>query len=149
MEHTVSPARQALEALEESRSQVARLRRKVAQLESRSTAATAHYGPALGGGSGQGPSELWAELADRRKELELREHRLDRQEKQLSRWIDQLPRPRWRMVLRYRYLDGMEFQDIADAMTEATGREFSVFQIYRLHAKAIQTADAQWPLKED
>lgn len=146
MEHSASSARAVLELLEESRSQVARLRRKIQLLESRATSVTAQYGPKAGGGQGQGPAEVWNELADRKKELELRESRLDRQEKQLSRWIDQLPRPRWRMVLRYRYLDGMEFLDIAEAMTAATGREFSVYQIYRLHSKALEAASQQWPI---
>lgn len=146
MEHNEASAKAVLELLEESRSQVARLRRKIQLLESRATSTTAQYGPKAGGGPSQGPAELWSELADRKKELELRECRLDRQEKQLARWIDQLPRPRWRMVLRYRYLDGMEFLDIAEAMTAATGREFSVYQIYRLHHKALEAASQQWPI---
>lgn len=138
-------ARDALEALEESRSQIARLRRKIQYFQTKATAATTRYGSRTGGSSGsQGPVEIWNQLADLKQELQLRERRLARQEKRLSRWIDLLPKPRWRMVLRYRYLDCMEFVDVADAMTKAVGREISIHQVYRFHIQALQAAEELW-----
>lgn len=139
-------ARDALEALEESRSQVARLRRKIQYLQTRATGATSRYGTKNTAASpSQGPVELWNTLADLKQELQLRERRLSRQEKRLGRWIDMLPKPRWRMVLRYRYLDCMEFVDVADAMSKAVGREVSIHQVYRLHIQALQAAEECWP----
>lgn len=139
-------AREALEALEESRSQVARLRRKIQYLQTRATGATSRYGTKNTAVSpSQGPVELWNTLADLKQELQLRERRLSRQEKRLGRWIDMLPKPRWRMVLRYRYLDCMEFVDVADAMSKAVGREVSIHQVYRLHIQALQAAEECWP----
>lgn len=139
-------ARDALEALEESRSQVARLQRSIQYWQAKSTAVTTRYGnrPSRNAPS-QGPAEIWNKLADLKQELQLRERRLARQEKQLSRWIDLLPKPRWRMVLRYRYLDCMEFTDVADAMTKAAGRPISIHQVYRFHIQALQAAEELWP----
>lgn len=139
-------ARDALEALEESRSQVARLRRKIQYLQTKATGTTSRYGARSTTASpSQGPVELWNTLADLKQELQLRERRLSRQEKRLGRWIDMLPKPRWRMVLRYRYLDCMEFVDVADAMSKAVGREVSIHQVYRLHIQALQAAEECWP----
>ena len=87
------------------------------------------------------------QLCDRRSELEAQERQLKAQEARISGWIDLLPRPRWRMVLRCRYLDGMELPEVAQELTRATGREFSVHQIYRLHRDALQAAERLWPLR--
>lgn len=143
MHQRFSDARQWLEQMEEQRSQVARLRRSVRLLEEKCTAATARYGNRSGSES-MGREELWAKLCDRRDCLKRQEAALQESEQRICQWIDQLPRPRWRMVLRCRYLDGMSMQEIADELTRVTGRSFSVYQIYRLHSAALGAAEALW-----
>lgn len=137
-------ARHALEAVEEGRSQVARMRRTVSYLETKCTGRTSRYTPV--GGSSMGRDELLVELIDKKTALQAQEKKLQQLEEQMEAWIDLLPKPRWRMVLRYHYLEGMDLPDVAQALTTATGRSFSMSQIYRLHREALASAEALWPL---
>ena len=136
-------ARRLLENVEEQRSQVARLRRSVRQLEEKCTGATARYGWKTTS-EGTSQEELWAKLCDRREALKRQEANLQETERLMVQWIEQLPRPRWRMVLRCRYLDGMSMQEITEELSRATGRSFSVYQIYRLHSAALAAAEELW-----
>jgi len=141
MERKFPDVRLLLESVEESRSQVSRLRRGVRHLEEKCTGRTAHYGVRDGAG-GDGREELMIQLCDRRTELARKERELAELEQWMEEWIDRVPKPRWRMVLRCRYLDGMDLPDIAEELSEATGRSFSMSQIYRLHRQALESADS-------
>lgn len=145
MERKRLRSRDALEAVEENRIQVARLRREVKYLEGRCTSTTAGYGLKTGSG-GNGPAESWAVLADRRKALEALEAELNVQEQQVGQWIELLPKARWRMLLRCRYLNGMDLHDVAEALEQATGRPFNMNQVYRLHRQALDAAEELWPM---
>ena len=146
MSHRYMHVRQQLEALEELGSEVARLRRGVHHLESRCmSAGISRYGFAVTGDNRE-KEELWARLCDQRTALTEKEAHYREQEELVRVWIDQLPRPRWRMVLRCRYLEGMPMAEIPEVLTEATGRSFSISQIYRLHAQALSAAEKLWPV---
>ena len=145
MERQFLYVRRVLESVEETRSQVARLRRSVRFLEAKCTSGTSRYG-IRGAGDTAGPEAMWTRLCDQREKLNQQEKKLADLERLLSRWIDQLPRPRWRMVLRCRYLDGLALQEVAEELTRATGREFSMHQVYRLHREALGAAEALWPI---
>lgn len=136
-------ARKLLDSIEEQRSQVSRLRRSVRSLEEKCTSATSRYGLRTSSESVT-QEELWSKLCDRRDALKRQEENLRESERLITQWIDQVPKPRWRMVLRCRYLDGMSMQEIADELTQATGRSFSVYQIYRLHSAALKAAEELW-----
>jgi len=138
-------ARKLLENVEEQRSQVARLQRSVRLLEEKCTAMTSRYGPKIGA-DGMTREELVVKLCDRRELLKRQQANLAETERLITQWIDQLPRPRWRMVLRCRYLDGMSMQEIADELTRCAGRSFSVYQVYRLHSAALNAAKELWIL---
>ena len=140
MEQTFLDIRLLVETVEEIRSEVSRLRRGVRHLEEKCTARTSHYG-IRGGGEGNGREELMVQLCDRRTELARKEQELAELEKQMEEWINRVPRPRWRMVLRCRYLDGMDLTDVAEELSQATGHSFSMSQIYRLHRQALESAD--------
>ena len=99
-------SRHTLEAIEESRIQLARLQREVKQLENRCTAVTQSYDPKLGG-LGDVHSALWDKLADKRELLTLQTKALEQWEQDVEQWIDLLPNARWRMLLRCHYLDGI------------------------------------------
>lgn len=135
--------RDLLSSIEEARSQTARSARNVQYLQSKCTSATPHYGH-RSGGSGSDHAGLWDKLSEARVRLESDRQRLAELEQQISRKIDRLPKPRWRMVLRYRYLDGMTPAEIAIELSRATGREFSIHQIYRLHYQALSYAGQTW-----
>lgn len=145
MEQELTPARRALESIEEARSQVGRLRRSVNTLQSRCTSRTSRLGSGYSSGMSSKP-ELWDLLADQKSLLEKKEQQLRQLEDRMEQWIDLLPRPRWRMVLRYHYLDGMELSEVAQELSKSTGREFTMNQIYRFHRSALEAADKLWPL---
>ena len=135
--------RDLLTSVEEARSQAARSARNVQYLQSKCTSATPHYGHRSGGGD-KDHAGLWDRLSEARIRLEQDRQQLARLEQQVSRQIDQLPKPRWRMVLRCRYLDGMTPAETAIELSRATGREFSIHQIYRLHYQALAYAGQTW-----
>jgi len=135
-----------LEEMEELGSEVARLRRGVQHLESRCrSAGISRYGKTPAGG-GQGEEDLWIRLCDQREALAEKEADYRAKESCLHACINRLPKPRWRMVLRYRYLEGMPMAEISEVLTEATGHSFSVSQVYRLHAQALRAAEDLWPV---
>lgn len=145
MEQELTPAKKALESVEEARSQVGRLRRSVNALQSRCTSRTSRLGAQYSSQMASKP-ELWDLLADQKSLLEQKEQQLRQLEDRMERWIDLLPRARWRMVLRYHYLDGMELPEVAQELSKSTGREFSMNQIYRFHRSALEAADKLWPM---
>jgi len=137
-------ARQALEALEEARSQVGRLRRTVKTLRSRCTN-TVRGCERVSTSRSDVHQELWDALADQQTLLEQKERQLRELEEKLEQWIDLLPKPRWRMVLRCHYIDAMPLSEVALELTQTTGREFTKDQIYRFHRNALNAADRIWP----
>lgn len=139
-------SRETLEAVEERRLQVAHLQRECKYLENRCTSATRSYTAKIGG-TGDPHKVLWDELADKRSLLQLHRQALEREETTVSQWIELLPNPRWRMLLRCRYLEGMDLQDVLEELERATGRSFSMNQIYRLHSRALDAAEALWPMQ--
>lgn len=143
MEQKFADVRKTLESVEEAKSQVARLQRSVAYLQEKCTAGTAFYG-VKGKSGGQGPEELWMKLSDEKEKLRHQEHYVWEQQTLLEQRIEQLPKARWRMVLRCHYLDGMSLPEVAEELSRATGREFSVYQIYRLHRQALGAAEKLW-----
>ena len=144
MEQEKNFARQALEALEEARSQVGRLHRTVKMLQSRCTSTVRSYSQS-GGPRNSTHQDLWDTLADQQSLLEQKQRQLQELEQQLENWIDLLPRPRWRMVLRYHYIDAMDLSEVAQELSSTTGREFSKNQIYRFHRNALDAANKLWP----
>ena len=145
METTQSTARQALESIEEARSQVGRLRRSVRTLQNKCTGSVSRPGHVIGSHHSSHP-ELWDALADQKTLLAKKEQQLQALEQKMDHWIDLLPRPRWRMVLRCHYLDGLELSEVARELTRTTGREFSTHQVYRFHRMALDAADKLWSL---
>ena len=140
-----TPAKRALQSVEEVRSQVGRLRRSVKAMESRCGPAVSHWNGS-GGKTVAGPNALMEALLNQQMLLDQEEKRLQKLEATIEQWINLLPHPRWRMVLRCYYLDGMELGEIARELTRSTGREFSTSQVYRFHRKALEAADRMWPL---
>ena len=145
MEANHTKARQALEGIEEARSQVGRLRRSVKTLQSKCTGTVSRPGHSIGSHHSAHP-EMWDALADQKTLLEKKEQQLQALEQKMDHWIDLLPRPRWRMVLRCHYLDGLDLSEVAQELTRSTGREFSAHQVYRFHRMALEAADKLWPL---
>ena len=145
METRQKSARDILKAVAEVKSQAIRLGQRIELLENKCTNITARYGGRAGGV--QDHNELWTILSDERARLAGQLRLVMAMERQISGWIDLLPREPWRMVLRLRYLDGLSFQEVTDAMSQAAGRPYSTAQIYRFHRQALDAADQLWPLE--
>lgn len=141
----MTPAKEVLLSVEELRCQVGRLRRSVKSLQTRCGAVVSSWGTASPERS-KGPDDLLTILADQKDLLAAEERRLKELEAQVDAWIGLLPLPRWRMVLRSHYLDGLDFGQIAEEMSQCAGREFSMNQIYRFHRLALKAAGELWPL---
>lgn len=145
MEPRQTRARKVLEELEETRLQVGRLRYTVKLLQNKCSCGVTNYDMRINKFF-PGHQESWDILSDQKTLLQQKEQQLARLEQQLESWIDLLPKPRWRMVLRYHYLDGMNLADVAQEMSRSTGREFSMHQVYRFHRVALEAAEKLWPL---
>lgn len=148
MEAKQERVRAFLASLTEARSQVARIERRIRALRDKSTAVTPVYGK-VGSRTNRGSrgrSELWNLLCDEEARLTAQMKQLLAVEHQAEAWIDLLPKDGWRMVLRYRYLDGMGYPQIVDKMSRDSKREYSETTIFRLHREALQAAAALWPL---
>lgn len=139
-------AKQVLQAVAETKSQIARLSQRIEFLEIKCTNITARYGGKSS--TALTCNELWSILSDERVRLAEQLRLVLAMERQVSEWIDLLPRESWRMVLRLRYLDGLSFQEVTEAMSQAAKRPYSAAQIYRFHHQALEAADCLWPLKE-
>ena len=136
-----------LASLAEARSETVRLEGRIQRLRDKSTAVTPRYGARHGGGGGgRGVTELWDLLQDETARLTRQVARLFALQRQVETWIDLLPKDQWRMVLRWRYLEGMGYPQVAETLEKTTGRSCSETTVYRLHREALQAAAALWPL---
>ena len=138
-----------LASLAEARSETVRLEGRIQRLRDKSTAVTPRYGARHGGGggAGRGVTELWDLLQDETARLTQQVARLLALQRQVEAWIDLLPKDQWRMVLRWRYLEGMGYPQVAETLEKTTGRSCSETTVYRLHREALQAAAALWPLE--
>jgi len=139
-----APVRQFLESVEETRLRVGRLRRSVNMLQSRCRCGASEQSSPID--PQKEHSDLPDTLREQKKQLSREERQLRKLEEKVERWIELLPRPRWRMVLRYHYLDGMLLSDVAKEMSKDTGREFTPSQVYHYHHVALKAAEDLWPL---
>ena len=126
-------ARRALESVEELRCRVWCLQQSVQALELEAARRL---------------PEAVQRLPDQRKKLAECEDALREREEIIGRWIEKLSNHRWRMVLRYHYLEGMGLMETADAMCKCTGRPFTAAQVYGMHFRALEAAERLWPLHE-
>ena len=103
-----------LDSLTEGRSQVERLQERISRLKALSTAVTPVYGREGGqrGRPSRGKSEVVDQLCDETERLGVQILRLLAVERQVEAWIDLLPKDGWRMVMRYRHLDGLGYPEI-------------------------------------
>ena len=86
------------------------------------------------------------QLCDETERLGVQILRLLAVERQVEAWIDLLPKDGWRMVMRYRHLDGLGYPEILERMNHDTKRTYSDTTIFRLHREALEAAARFWPL---
>lgn len=137
-------ARQTFGSVEEMRSQVGRLRRSVKRLQSRCGTSTRSFSRTLTDHDMTHP-ERWDDLLMQKTMLEKQEKQLQQVQEQVEELINCLPNPRWRMVMRGHYLDGLSLADVAQELSDTTGRIFTPTQVYGMHYRALEAAEKLLP----
>lgn len=131
-----------LESYQELRSEADRQWRKHMRLRDQATQITARLSLVPGGGGGD-KEKLLAALADAAEEaLQKQQAALDRQQ-EIERFIDCIPTPVCRQILRLRYVDLCTWREVEKRLKK-TGTYYEERQIFNLHGKALREARTIW-----
>lgn len=131
------PVREFLNSYWELRKEHRRLERKIEELESQCQSVTAKYSALPGGGGGNGNS-AWDALVEARERAGAALTKTLYREADIEQFINSLPEPRYRVLLKYRYLELLNWEPIAKKMN------YSERQLRRLHGRALQAARKLW-----
>lgn len=132
------PVRAFLGSVLESRMEIRRVKRKLDAIESRATNITSQLtGMPRGGGAGR--DAILASLADISRDYYLRLAKAEAQELEVLRFIDSLPTPDSRTILKLKYVDCKRWSKVLAAL-QANGREINERQLFYLHGKALNEA---------
>lgn len=130
------PAREFLNRYWELRQEEKRLERKIEELETQCRNVTAKY-RAVPGGAGGG-NNVWDALIEAKERAEQGLAEALKAEKEIEKFIAKIPKPKHRQVLRYRYLDLLKWEPIAEKMN------YCRRQADRIHEEAIRSAQELW-----
>lgn len=134
---TRDPVREFLESYWELRKEHRRLERKIRELESQCQSVTAKYSALPGGGGGNGNS-AWDALVEARERAGAALTKTLYKEADIEQFINCLPEQLHRMLLKYRYLELLNWGTIAKKMN------YSDRQLRRHHGDALQAARKLW-----
>ena len=144
MMQTTQRAKTAIETVGELRSQSQRLARRIAELEQRCGKLTATYGvKARGGGACAG--DLWAMLCDEKTRLQRQMVRLARAQRLVEEQVDKVGTELGRMVLRYRGLDRLDWEQAAREIETYTGHLYSCSRLRAVYRQALEELEQLWP----
>ncbi len=136
------PTREFLNSVRYARVEYSRLSERIKALESRCTSITASMSAMPNGGSADAQA-LWAALADESAKLYPELRRAQEAEREVNEFIDALPNPAHRLVLKLRYVDVRGWEDVIQHLTQG-GLAYSARQVYRIHGEALEVARALW-----
>ena len=115
-----------------------RMEDKIKDLEALSCRATQQLTGMPGGGGKKGGSNVWDTLADMRSQaVDLLQKSLDRC-REIEGFLDRVPTDKYRLILKYHYIDGMVFTRIAEVMN------YNERHIRRMHESALAEAQTLW-----
>lgn len=138
----VDAVREFLGSYRELRYEHGRLERKIAELESQCQSATAKYNTLPGGKGGRG-NTAWDALVEARERAGEKLAETLRREADVESFINSLPVPIHRQLLRFRYLELLDWQSVADKMG------YCERQLRRHHDDALQEARQMWREREE
>lgn len=144
MTETRLRAKTALETVGELRSQSQRLARRIAELEQRCGKLTATYGVTARGG-GVTAEDIWAMLCDEKGRLQRQMLRLARAQRLIERQVDKVGTELGRMVLRYRGLDRLDWEQTAREIEKYTGHLYSSSRLRTVYRQALEELEDKWP----
>ena len=137
-----------LDSAFEARLEVDRLQRRVAELRARAEKTTTEISAAPKG-SGSDREKLLALLADESGRVEERLQNFQRVYDEVQAFIDAVPgKPIWRVVLRLRYLDCLEWDSILYRLRES-GVNYDERYVYTLHGEALSAARTLWDERKE
>lgn len=142
MRRQTDECRAWLESYGELRAEADRLWNKHRRLRDQATKITSRLSLVPGGGGGD-KEKLLASLADASGEaVRMEQEALDRAE-EIERFIESLPTPESRIILRLRYLERLKWTDLSRKISRL-GFVYSENHIYKLHGRALNEARAMW-----
>lgn len=131
-----------LESYRELKDNVNRLSQKHARLLAQATRTTTQYRDMPGGGDGD-KEKLLAALADDADELFTLMTRARERMRELEEFIDCIPTPICRIILRHRYIEGLSWVQMQFAL-QKSGYFYERTHIFRLHGDALKEARTLW-----
>lgn len=141
-EQDYGPVKEFLESAIEAKVEAARLKRRVAELESRCQKMTAQMKDVPGGGRADNQA-LWVLLAEEIEREKAAHRGALEQYRTVETFIAHLSKPVHRALLRLRYLEGLGWVKVQQELYKQ-GIFYSERHISRLHAYALEEARALW-----
>jgi len=132
-------ARSFLESATEARLEAGRRKARVAELSLRCNRLVAAAGGAPGRGGGD-MELLWAALVDERDREQQAQLRELEQYRRVEEFIQRLPEPSHRLILRRRYLAGQTNWVQVRQRLDRDGLYYSESHLKRLHGQALSSA---------
>ena len=142
MKRQTDDCRAFLESYRELRSEAARLRQKHRRLQDQATRVTTQIsGMPHGGGADR--EKLLAALADADGEAVRKMTEAVERQQEIEAFIDRVPTPISRVILRHRYAEAMGWREVERALAKSQW-VYSLDHIYRLHGIALREAREVW-----
>ena len=136
-----------LESYRELRTEEDRLWQRHQRLLTQATRITSQLKDVPVGGGGD-KEQLLAALADEDGEAMAMHARAQERRREIEAFIDTLPTPNSRIILRYRYVELMQWDKLMMALRKS-GIWYERSQIFRLHGVALKEARAAWRKRKE
>lgn len=117
--------------------EVSRLQRRLEVEEARAERTTKALTLTPRGGEFR-TDDVWAELADLREKYRATLAGSLALQKEIEQFVDSVPSDMSRLILRFRYIDLLRWEEIAKAV------HYGWAQVHRLHAAALAEAESVW-----
>lgn len=124
------------------RAEVKRLKQFSQGLWELATGMTPGYSGMPGGGGQEGPKSSWTALADSRQALDEKVDELLEKVDKVQRFIERIENPEQRIVLLYRYVNGLSWPEVEKNMTGEYS--YSIRQIFNIHGRGLESARKLW-----
>jgi len=131
------PVRGFLESYWELRKEHKRMERKIEELESQCQSVTAKLNATPGGG-GSRSNAAWDALVEARDRAGQQLAETLYREAEIEQFINRLSKPVYRQLLKYKYLELLDWEQLADKL------HYTTRHAQRLHGEALEEARQLW-----
>lgn len=139
----MSPVQVFLFSYEEAVLEAQRLERRAQELESQCSKLAAQYSGSPRGGSGGSPNATWDAFCDARTRVEEKRQYYLQREAEIEAFVDSLPTPIYRQVLRHYYIELLTWEEVGEAM------KYSERHARELHGRALLEAQECWDKRKE